>query len=100
MADLTHDKTYRFLILLFMAVIALSSVLVVIELNSPKVIQVQCDDKTKATGRVLPVQVVYRYYSDGSFDAGVQNALCFTDLEKIDGKNYPYPRESTATTLP
>jgi hypothetical protein len=47
MTDLTHDKTYRFLMLLFMAVIALSSVLIVIELNqlvnelqSAKVIEV------------------------------------------------------------
>jgi hypothetical protein len=104
MTELTHDKTYRFLMLLFMAVIALSSVLVVLELNSPKVIQVKCDDMTtpanKYTGQpVSPAQVVYRYYSDGSFDARLENSYaCFTPLEKRDGKNYP--RESTTTTVP
>ena len=34
MIDLTHDKTYRFLILLFLAVIAMSLVLVVVELEA------------------------------------------------------------------
>ena len=42
MADLTHDKTYRFLMLLFMAVIALSSVLIVIELHKPRVVATFC----------------------------------------------------------
>lgn len=42
MADLTHDKTYRFLMLLFMAVIALSSILVVLELQKPRVVATFC----------------------------------------------------------
>ena len=42
MADLTHDKTYRFLMLLFMAVIALSSVLVVLELHRARVVATFC----------------------------------------------------------
>ena len=42
MIDLTHDKTYRFLILLFLAVIALSSVLVVIELHRARVVAINC----------------------------------------------------------
>lgn len=42
MADLTHDKTYRFLMLLFMAVIALSSILIVLELHRPRVVAINC----------------------------------------------------------
>jgi hypothetical protein len=42
MTDLTHDKTYRFLMLLFMAVIALSSVLVVLELHRARVVATFC----------------------------------------------------------
>ena len=58
MADLTHDKTYRFLMLLFMAVIALSSVLVVLELQKPRVVATFCGvNRTQiwlySDGRVL-----------------------------------------------
>ena len=42
MADLTHDKTYRFLMLFFMAVIALSSILVVLELHRARVVAINC----------------------------------------------------------
>ena len=42
MADLTHDKTYRFLVLFFMAVIALSSLLIVIELHRARVVAINC----------------------------------------------------------
>ncbi len=90
MTDLTHDKTYRFFMLLFMAVIALSSVLVVLELQKPRVVATLCEHKTGA------VSVVYLYYSDGSYSSPVnQSYSCETYFEKkTDGKNY------SATTLP
>ena len=43
MTDLTHDRTYRFLMLFFMAVIALSSVLVVLELHRARVVATFCE---------------------------------------------------------
>ena len=94
MADLTHDKTYRFLMLLFMAVIALSSVLVVLELHRARVVATLCEHKRKADGTTI--SVVYLYYSDGSYSYTVNHDYsCGTDFEKkSDGMNYP------ATTLP
>lgn len=96
MADLTHDKTYRFLMLLFMVVIALSSVLIVIELQRPKVIEVRCTEVNNET--YGDFYQVIRYYSDGSFNVDAQNFACYTDLIKDDGKNYS--RKSTITTEP
>ena len=95
MIDLTHDKTYRFLILLFLAVIAMSLVLVVVELDSPKVVQTLCEHKKQKDG-VKAVSVVYLYYSDGSYSYTVNyDYSCGTYFEKkSDGMNYP------ATTLP
>lgn len=97
MTGLTHDKTYRFLMLLFLAVIALSSILIIIELQSPKVIEVRCTQANNET--YGDFYQVISYYSDGSFNVEAQKGACYTGLQKYDGKNYPNPSESTATTL-
>lgn len=98
MVEPTAVKSYEFLKTLLLGVIALSLVLLVIEVQKPKVIEVRCDDKTKYSNE--PRMLVYRYYSDGSTDISVNKDYgCLTKLRKIDGTNYPYPAEST-TTLP
>ena len=90
MTDLTASKYFRLLLLIFLAVIAMSLVLIVIELQSPKVIQTLCEHKKQADGET-DLSVVYLYYSDGSFSGSVNpNYSCATDFEKYsDGKNYP-----------
>jgi len=75
-------KPYRFLSTFFVAVIALSSVLVVIELSQvvselkrPRVVSVICD---KYSDNGDGIRFVYVYYSDGTFSHNAQTmSTCF-----------------------